>query len=94
MALKRIAKMCRVCPNVYACDHKRMECVGYLEMANVAEAVAAPLVEDMAAPLTVKHDYRDIKIAEGMTVTIDLEDLKRRMVEDFYRSVGLGSCAI
>ena len=35
------------------------------------------------------HQYRDIKVAEGMTVTIDLEELKQKMVDDFYRNINM-----
>ena len=44
----------------------------------------------MAAPMAVKHDYRNVKVSEGMTVTIDLEELKEQMKQEFYKSVGLG----
>ena len=49
---------------------------------NISEAVSAPVM--------VKHDYRDIKIDASTTVTIDLEDMKKRLAEDFYRSQGIG----
>ena len=41
-------------------------------------------------PVMVKHDYRDIKIDALTTVTIDLEDIKKQLAEDFYRSQGIG----
>ena len=37
-----------------------------------------------------EDDYRDIKIDASTTVTIDLEDIKKRLAEDFYRSQGIG----
>ena len=49
---------------------------------NISEAVSAPVM--------VKHDYRDIKIDASTTDTIDLEDMKKRLAEDFYRSQGIG----
>ena len=57
---------------------------GYLQPAvsNISESVSAPVM--------VKHDYRDIKIDASTTVTIDLEDIKKRLAEDFYRSQGIG----
>lgn len=40
-------------------------------------------------PLLIQHDYRNIKIADGMTITIDLEKLKRQLVESHYEKIGL-----
>lgn len=48
-----------------------------------AESAANPLAEDIA----VKHDYRNVKVADGMTITIDLEEIKRKMKEDFYKEL-------
>ena len=61
-----------------------METYGYLQPAaiNISESVSAPVM--------VKHDYRDIKIDASTTVTIDLEDIKKRLAEDFYRSQRIG----
>lgn len=39
------------------------------------------------ADMLVKHDYRDIKIAENTTVTIDLEKMKKDLAEDFYKAI-------
>lgn len=84
MALKKLSAMCSVCPKANACDRKRMECLGMLEMPNIAASVAEPVLADLAAPLAVKHDYRDIKVSENVTVTIDVEDLKRALVKSQF----------
>ena len=89
MGLSRTYIGCRKCPYVDTCKHKRMEALGYLPEQNIATSTLSPLAADMVQPMAVKHDYRDIKIAEGTTVTIDLEELKKKMVEDFYRSVSM-----
>ncbi len=82
--MKKLATKCRKCPYVLTCDHKQMEAVGSLPLSkSAAESSTAPLMQEMA----VKHDYRDIKIGENTTVTIDLEDLKKKLVEDFYKGV-------
>ena len=75
---------CKRCPYKDSCSNKRTEAYGYLQPAtnNISEAVSAPVM--------VKHDYRDIKIDASTTVTIDLEDMKKRLAEDFYRSQGIG----
>ena len=46
--------------------------------------------ENVSVPVMVKHDYRDIKIDASTTVTINLEDIKKQLAEDFYRSQGIG----
>lgn len=66
-----------------------METMTCLEPAASASAMvgaAAPITANMLE----KHDYRDIKLDENTTVTIDLEELKRQMKKDFYRSIGIG----
>lgn len=45
--------------------------------------------QDAAQTLLISHDYRDIEIADGMTVTIDVEDLKRQLIESYYPKIGL-----
>lgn len=82
--MKKLATKCRKCPYVLTCDHKEMEAIGVLPLSkSAAGSSTAPLMQEMA----VKHDYRDIKIGENTTVTIDLEDLKKKLVEDFYKGV-------
>lgn len=88
MSLSRLSERCRKCPKVDTCNHKRMEALGYLP-----EPIAAPHLEpvaaNMAEPMIVKHDYRNVKIAPGVTVTIDLEDMKKELEKELYRSIGL-----
>lgn len=54
-----------------------------------AMSAAMPLKQDFAQPLLVLHDYRNIKIADGMTITIDLEELKKQLTESRYEKIGL-----
>ena len=44
----------------------------------------------MTQPILAKHEYRDVKVAENTTITIDLEDLKKQMEKEFYKAVVLG----
>ena len=44
MGLSRLAEVCRKCPYVDTCDHKRMEAIGYLSMPKI-EAVNAQVME-------------------------------------------------
>lgn len=55
----------------------------------LAMSAAMPLTQELAQPLLIPYDYRNIKVAEGMTITIDLEDLKKQLVEGHYKQIGL-----
>lgn len=66
-----------------------MEAEGYLPEPMLASA-SMPSSAELASPILRKHDYRDVKVAESTTITIDLEELKEQMKQDFYKSVGLG----
>lgn len=87
-SLSRLSKKCRGCPFKEKCSKKRME-EGYLPEPMLASATM-PSIEELAAPVLKQHDYRNVKVAEGMEITIDLEELKEQMKQDFYKSVGLG----
>lgn len=50
----------------------------------LAMSAAMPLAQEAAQPLLVPHDYRNIKFSEGMTITIDLEDLKKQLAESHF----------
>ena len=45
-----------------------------------------PNIQDML----VKHDYRDVKIDTNTIVTIDLEDIKKRIKDDIYKNLTAG----
>lgn len=55
----------------------------------LAMSAAMPLAQDAAQPLLIPHDYRNVKVAEGMTITIDLEDLKKQLIESHFNQIGL-----
>lgn len=75
---KRLSEKCSKCPFVKTCTKKKMEAVSYLEPA------AQPNIQSLAEPLMVKHDYRDVKIDSNTTVTIDLEEIKKKMREEVF----------
>ena len=82
--LTKLYSECCKCSYKDSCQNKKMEGHGFSQPA------VAPILEDAAAPVLAKHNYRDIKIDTNTTVTIDLEDMKKKMVEEFYKSQGLG----
>lgn len=88
-----LSKECEKCLYKDDCDEKRMEACMAAEstykqpeslIAPAASETIAPLVQDMA----IKHEYRDIKIDANTTVTIDLEDIKKKLELEIYKSLG------
>ena len=88
-SLSRLSEKCRKCPFKEKCKKKRMESEAYIE-PNIAQNVAVNFSESMAQPILAKHEYKDVKVAENTTITIDLEELKKQMEKEFYKAVGLG----
>ena len=60
-----------------------------MEMVGFLEPTAAVLQQSHLQPLTVPHDYRQVKIALNTTVTIDLEDFKKEIEKAIAKSAGL-----
>lgn len=83
MSLSRLAAKCQACPDVLTCNHKRMEAL------KCYEEVASNAGIDAAQPTLIPHDYRDIKINNGMTMTIDVEEMKRELEKSLYKRAGL-----
>lgn len=82
--LTRMAKMCRECPFKDKCKNKRLEKEAYLAPD------VSPIIENMASPVLKDHDYRNVKVAENTTATIDVEEQKERMRKEIYRQAGIG----
>lgn len=85
----RPSEKSRKCPFASKCSKKRMEAEAYIK-PNLAASVAMPSAAEMVQPMAVKHDYRDIKIDKDTTITIDVEELKKKLEEDIYRKAGIG----
>lgn len=79
------APECQVCQYYNDCKHKRRVACAYLEP--ITNPAAAEITQPIVVDVAVKHDYRNIKIAENTTVTIDLEDMKKKLEEDIYKAI-------
>nr|DAS46943.1 MAG TPA: hypothetical protein [Caudoviricetes sp.] len=91
MGLSKVSKICNACEHYDDCDNKRMEACAYLiPKESLANPCIQQSIEPIAADMAVKHAYRNIKIAENTTVTIDLEEIKKKVREDFYKNLGCG----
>ena len=80
------APECRSCSYYNDCKNKRRVACIYLEplTSSLAERLTQPIVADVMT----KHDYRHVKIGENTTITINLEEVKKKMQEDFYKAIG------
>lgn len=61
-----------------------------LKKPQMAMSASTPLMQSAAQPLTVKHNYRNVKIGKNTTITIDVEELKKQMQAEHYKSMGIG----
>lgn len=85
IVLSKTDARCKKCKHFNNCNNKRLVMCKLKELPEpiaekAAEAVTMPIANDIA----VKHDYRQIKIAPNTHVTIDLEEEKKKMIEQFY----------
>nr|DAZ24216.1 MAG TPA: hypothetical protein [Caudoviricetes sp.] len=79
----QFSKDCKECPEYNPCVKGGKWCfVGAMENERLIPDIAAPVMQSAVAPVMVKHDYRDVKIAENTTVTIDLEEIKKKLHQD------------
>ena len=77
----KMATKCATCEFKNDCDNKRMVACAYLREPQIMANAAMPIAQPIMADIAIKHDYRDIKIGENTTVTIDIEDLKRELAK-------------
>lgn len=89
MTFSKISEVCKCCEHRNDCNNKRMELCAIA--VSKKETLAQPCNQSLTNPLIedicVKHDYRDIKIAENTTVTIDIEELKENIKKDIYKKL-------
>lgn len=91
MGLSKTSAVCNHCEHFDDCDNKRMEaCAVIVPERQLAQSVSSPLAEPLMQEMAVKHDYRNVKIAENTTVTIDLVEVKEQLKKDFYKQLGCG----
>ena len=80
----QFSKDCKECPEYNPCAKGGKWCfVGAMENERMIPDAKATLTESIAAPVMIKHDFRNAKIAESTTVTIDLEEIKEKLQQRF-----------
>lgn len=79
---------CVKCEYFDDCNNKRMVMCAAQEFdlpEQYAEKVSENLTMPLANDILVKHDYRQIKIAPNTTITIDLEEEKKKLREELTK---------
>ena len=75
---------CLKCPEYDPCAKGGKRCfIGAMENEKTVPDCCTPLAQNAAAPVLRPHDYRNIKIDESTTVTIDLEEIKENLHKSF-----------
>lgn len=79
----KFSKDCKECPEYKPCVKGGKWCfIGAMENEHTIPDATTSAMQNSAAPVMVKHDYRNVKIAENTTVTIDLEEIKKKLHQD------------
>lgn len=55
---------------------------GIIPIETFVKEASEEVATNAAQPVIIPHDYRDIKIADSTTVTIDVEEFKRSLVKN------------
>ena len=76
-----LSKKCPTnCAYIGTCSKERAAACAYFSEPQIMDTAAAPIAQPIMADIAVKHDYRDIKVGETITITIDLEELKEGLL--------------
>jgi len=90
-AFPQFLKDCKNCSEYNPCAKGGKWCfIGAMENEHIVPDASTSAMQNAAAPLLVKHDYRDVKIAKNTVVTIDLEDIKKQMEKELYKDLYIG----
>lgn len=83
MSFSKIAKKCNECSFKNICNKKKIVAdAGYPSTVNNAKRVSQPNA--------IAYTPVTINLGDSGQVQISLEDLKKQMLEDFYKKSGLG----
>lgn len=79
------APECKACKEYDSCKNKRRVACLYMEPALSLATNGA--MQSMVQPVLAAHEYRNVKIGESTTVTIDLCEVKKKIVDEFYKEL-------
>lgn len=91
VSVSRVSAKCRDCPRVDQCDRKRMEAMACilpddLDRMNMDVPSVGFAVPEPAGAVAAFHD---MKFAGGVDAAIELNEIGKKMAENFYRGIGL-----
>lgn len=79
-AYPQFHKDCTNCSEYNPCAKDGKYCfVGAMENERVCQPTRPKVMECASMPVLIPHDYRNIKVADNITVTIDIEEMKRKL---------------
>lgn len=89
VVFSKTSEECKKCEYFEDCENKRLVLCAMKEsptdfLSKNSEGASSSVVQDVL----VKHDYRDIKLNGSMTITIDLEEVKKEVEREFYKQLG------
>ena len=84
MTLSKLSEMCKACPKVDTCDHKKMELCALAEVPpQVSMSAEQPLVMDAAMPLMRE------RIESPLSPFTYKDELEKALHKELYKSFGL-----
>lgn len=94
-AYQDLKKDCETCSERDACFSGHAVGVALAEIPKLADggicnSAMSCCSADCVQPILVQHNYRDIKVSDGMTISIDLEEIKKQIEQNIYRQAGFG----
>ena len=87
VALRKDSDKCKTCYFYNNCDEKRMVLCAISDNNPISKDTQENISEQLQEDILMKHDYRNVKVSEGMTITIYLEDVKKNIENDLYRQI-------
>lgn len=90
-SISKLSEKCKKCSNVNICNRKMMEACTYIADSTLMQPSIATSANGISQPLLVPHDYRNIKVGENTTVTIDLEVLKENLKNEHLQNLMFGA---
>lgn len=87
-----MAQKCQKCKRRDKCDKKRMEACAYLVWKN-AECATVPNAAEMVQPMSVIHNCRNVKIEENIGITVDVQEVKKQLEQNFYKAAWM-NCGV
>ncbi|WP_312907231.1 hypothetical protein [Tissierella praeacuta] len=85
-SLSKLHDKCEKCKYKNDCNEKRMVACAVMELPpNIGANIKAPIKENIGMPIAREHTSITINMGEYGTVNTSLEELSKRLEENFYK---------